>query len=284
MPPIQILASAVSRVATLVLLAVVLAAGPPGALAQTVQPGAPGQPSRTIDAEDIRERAAQEYSSADVLFMQHMIVHHAQAVEMTGLVPERTKNPDILALARRIEASQADEIAMMQRWLEERDEDVPQVTPTLAGDPHPAGAPVHHGDEHVANGHDHPAHTGEARPADHHETDHQHHPNHHGQHDHHGPTAAAHDGHAMAGMLSSEQMARLANATGIEFDRLFLESMIFHHEGALTMVDDLFTSEGAGQETAIFQFASHVDSDQRGEIARMRAMLGPTHHPDHPHR
>lgn len=76
----------------------------------------------------------------------------------------------------------------------------------------------------------------------------------------------------MPGMLTDEELARLAAATGAEFERLFLELMIRHHEGALIMVADLFSS-GGGQEAEIFQLASHVDADQRAEIARMRGML-----------
>lgn len=76
----------------------------------------------------------------------------------------------------------------------------------------------------------------------------------------------------MPGMLTREQLDQLAAATGDTFDRLFLEFMILHHEGALAMVEELFASDG-GQETEIFQFASHVDSDQRIEIQRMRRML-----------
>jgi uncharacterized protein (DUF305 family) len=68
-------------------------------------------------------------------------------------------------------------------------------------------------------------------------------------------------------------MARLRAATGPDFDRLFLEFMIHHHEGALVMVAELMATDGAGQDSEIFQFASHVDGDQRIEIARMRRML-----------
>jgi uncharacterized protein (DUF305 family) len=68
-------------------------------------------------------------------------------------------------------------------------------------------------------------------------------------------------------------MRRLADATGGEFDRLFLELMIKHHEGALMMVDDLFAAAGAGQQSDVFTFASEVDADQRLEIDRMSAML-----------
>jgi uncharacterized protein (DUF305 family) len=81
-----------------------------------------------------------------------------------------------------------------------------------------------------------------------------------------------HHGPLMPGMLTQEELGRLTQATGSEFDRLFLELMIRHHEGALVMVADLF-SGGGGQEAEVFQLASHVDADQHAEIARMRAML-----------
>lgn len=154
--------------------------------------------------------APRGYVEADVRFMRGMITHHVQAIDMTDLVAERTGNEDIHRLARRIEISQLDEIARMERWLEARGEDVPE-------------------------GHDH--------------------------------------GRLMPGMLTEEEMARLAKARGDSFDRLFLEGMIEHHEGALVMVEDLVSNEGAGQEAEIYLFTSHVDADQRAEIARMRAML-----------
>ena len=90
------------------------------------------------------------------------------------------------------------------------------------------------------------------------------------------PDPHAHHMHGaalMPGMLTAEEMARLAAAKGAAFDRLFLEGMIQHHEGALTMVKDLFATPGAGQEPEIFAFASDVEADQRMEIARMGAML-----------
>jgi uncharacterized protein (DUF305 family) len=77
----------------------------------------------------------------------------------------------------------------------------------------------------------------------------------------------------MPGMLTSEEMAQLAAAKGPEFDRLFLEFMIKHHDGALAMVNELFSVAGAGEEPEIFAFASDVDADQRIEIDRMSAML-----------
>ena len=89
-----------------------------------------------------------------------------------------------------------------------------------------------------------------------------------GPHAHHMP------GGLMPGMLTREEMARLAAARGPAFDRLFLEGMIKHHEGALTMVRTLFATAGAAQDPDIFAFASDVDADQRMEIDRMRALLG----------
>ena len=82
----------------------------------------------------------------------------------------------------------------------------------------------------------------------------------------------AHHGHG-PGMLSPEEMARLARATGPEFDRLFLELMIRHHEGALQMVRELFATPGAGQDSEVYAIASDVEADQLAEIARMQRML-----------
>jgi uncharacterized protein (DUF305 family) len=98
---------------------------------------------------------------------------------------------------------------------------------------------------------------------------------------HHQPTrlTMAHDNMAsmpmMPGMLSREEMAALGTARGTAFDRLFLEGMIKHHQGALEMVKDLFSKEGAGQNVEIFRFASEVDADQRAEIKRMQSLLTP---------
>jgi len=179
-----------------------------------VQPGAPGQESRRITAEAARAGSAATATAADIGFMQGMIGHHAQAIEMTALLPTRTTREDMRLLARRIELSQADEIHWMERWLQVRGKAVPD------------------------------------------------------SHAHH-----AHGAVLMPGMLTPEEMTRLADAAGRDFDRLFLESMIKHHEGALVMVNDLFMTDGAGQESEIFGFASDVDADQRIEIDRMTMML-----------
>jgi uncharacterized protein (DUF305 family) len=179
-----------------------------------VQPGAPGEATRVITAVQAADTSAIQATGTDLRFMQGMIAHHAQALEMTALLPSRTAREDMRLLAKRIELSQADEIGMMQRWLKRRGAVVP--------------------DAHA-----------------HHE----------------------HGGLLMPGMLTPEEMSRLEAATGPAFDRLFLESMIRHHDGALTMVHDLFAAAGAGQDPEMYAFASDVDADQRIEIDRMSALL-----------
>ena len=101
-----------------------------GALANApiVQPGAPGQPTKALDAEQAIEIANTKYSPVDVRFMQDMIPHHHQAVEMAALVAERTNNPEVVDAAGRINAAQADEIEFMQNWLKERGEQAPDPT------------------------------------------------------------------------------------------------------------------------------------------------------------
>lgn len=90
----------------------------------------------------------------------------------------------------------------------------------------------------------------------------------HGVDDHH------HDGHEdMPGMLSQEQLEELADAEGSEFDRLFLEYMIQHHEGAVVMVDTLFGTDGGAQDEEAFRLASDIQADQITEIERMELML-----------
>ena len=89
------------------------------------------------------------------------------------------------------------------------------------------------------------------------------------------PESAHHDmaSHLMPGMLTAEQMATLERSTGSDFDRLFLKFMIQHHQGALTMVNRLFATPGAGRDEYVFRFATDVSTDQTTEIERMRSML-----------
>lgn len=84
--------------------------------------------------------------------------------------------------------------------------------------------------------------------------------------------AMDHSAH-MPGMLSPAELERLSQARGAEFDRLFLTYMIRHHQGALTMVDQLFASQGAAQNDTVFRLASDVHAEQSTEISRMQLML-----------
>jgi len=93
-----------------------------------VQPGAPGTPSRELTAEQAIEVANSSYSPNDAQFMQDMIPHHNQAVQMAELVAERTNRQELVDIAGRINVSQADEIAFMQQWLQSRGEKVPDPT------------------------------------------------------------------------------------------------------------------------------------------------------------
>ena len=183
-----------------------------------VQPGAPGKPSRTLPPST--KATLPPRSQADVEFMQGMIMHHSQAVEMTALILSHTENKDLRSLGARISSSQSDEIKFMQRWLAARGESVSMATP---------GMP----DMDMS----------------------------------HQPMAL------MPGMLTPEQMEVLRKAKGAEFDRLFLTGMIQHHNGALTMVKDLFDTAGAGQDAEIFDFATEADNTQRAEIRIMQSML-----------
>ena len=90
-----------------------------------VQPGAPGEPSRVITAEEATDLSNVGHTPADVRFMQGMIAHHAQALEMTELLKARTRSEDMRMLGLRIELSQADEIEMMKAWLTHRGEALP---------------------------------------------------------------------------------------------------------------------------------------------------------------
>ena len=193
-----------------------LTLGAASALAQPpiVQPGAPGEPSRTITAAEASDLAGIRFTEADVMFMQGMISHHAQALEMTELLDTNTASDAMRATARRIELSQEDEIEMMQAWLRERGQEATAI------------------DAHHAEG---------FQP--------------------------------MPGMLTAEEMASLGEAEGAAFDRLFLDLMIKHHRGAITMVENLLRQPGAAQDSVLFGFTSDITADQTAEINRMDAMM-----------
>lgn len=151
------------------------------------------------------------HTVADVQFMQGMIAHHGQAIHMSKLAETRSRNSTLIRFAKKIDQSQASEIALMQDWLMDR--------------------------KQIA------------------------------------PDTASYHTITMPGMLTVEELKELATITGATFDRRFLELMIQHHEGALSMVADLFKSKGAAQDVDVNVFANDVHQVQTAEIALMRQML-----------
>ncbi len=119
--------SRASRALPSILLTALLVAPCAPALAQVsiVNPGAPGEDSRKLSAEEAVRIAASRHSAADVQFMRDMIPHHHQALEMSALAGTRTNSPALIEAAKRIEASQLDEIGFMQQWLAARGESAP---------------------------------------------------------------------------------------------------------------------------------------------------------------
>jgi uncharacterized protein (DUF305 family) len=192
------------------------------------QPGAPGAPSRAISAERAVELGRTTFTADDVRFMQHMVVHHGQAVEMVELLRTRGADPTVRRLGERIALSQEAEIALMRGWLSDRGQ--PETSPDL----------------HAGHG----AHAGHAMPG-----------------------MAPSDTPVMPGMLSPAQMQALASAEGAAFDRLFLEGMIQHHQGALDMVADLLARPDAAEDPLLSDFATSVVADQSAEILRMQSAL-----------
>ncbi|MBI4341983.1 MAG: DUF305 domain-containing protein, partial [Candidatus Omnitrophica bacterium] len=141
------------------------------------------------------------FTEADVHFVTGMISHHAQAIVMANWAPTHQASDAIRRLCERIINAQTDEIALMQAWLRDRGQPVPEAKPmpvkmTMGGMVHEM---------------------------------------------------------MMPGMLTDEQMKQLDQARGGEFDRLFLTFMIQHHQGAVTMVNDLLRSPGAAQDEAVYK-------------------------------
>lgn len=177
---------------------------------RTVQPGAPGEDGRELTDDEAAAIEAPVHTATDTAFVQQMILHHGQGLAMAALVADRTERADLPVLAERITATQETEIELLEQWLTDRGEDVPD----------PAG----------------------------------------------------HAGHVMPGMATADDLARLEQSSGPAFDRLFLELMIAHHAGAVTMVADLYAA-GAGLEPQVDGIAREVDADQSIEIGRMEELL-----------
>lgn len=161
--------------------------------------------------DDVKIPAGAIHTVADVHFMQGMIAHHAQAIDMSKLAEKHSRDTRLIRFAQKIDQSQATEIRQMEGWLHDRDQWVPDT--------------------------------------------------------------ASYRNIRMTGMLTDEEMERLSRARGRDFDRLFLELMIRHHEGALAMVADLFRSPRAAQDVDVNVFANEVHLVQTIEIGLMRQML-----------
>ena len=180
--------------------------------APIIQPGAPGEPSKKLDAKAATDIANTSFIKADVVFLQGMIVHHEQAILMSKMAKDRTNNKTILDLAGRIDVSQDDEINFMTSWLKDRDQSIPSMS------------------------HDHHKHL------------------------------------QMVGMASIKQLDDLSKSKSTEFDRLFLQLMINHHDGALEMVKELKKFPGAAYDPVLNEFVSDLVNDQGVEIERMNTL------------
>lgn len=196
------------------------AASPPASTAPSDEPvvlqgGEPGAPASEVTNGLVAP--VNDWTHEDVMFMQMMIPHHAQALEMSRLAPSRAEDPRVRRLAERILAAQGPEIGVMAGWLADRKLEVPRA----GEDP---------------SRYDHSEH-----------------------------------GHiAMAGMLSPTQFRALRASSGVAFDRLFLSSMIKHHQGAIQMAQQ--TALG-GTDVRVGELRDDVSSSQEAEIDRMQSLL-----------
>ena len=239
-----------------------------------------------------QDSAKMQFTQPDIEFMTGMIGHHAQALIMSSMASVNNASPSIVILSKRIINAQKDEIAIMQRWLHDRNQTVPQVTidglqliiepgnePSLVFDSAQVAHAVKHFNKHgsyMDNAHYQIVH-GQIVHGE--ETNHEvmahgtmgqnEREMNHESMDHSG----MHDHSNMPGMLTQDQLKELALAKGRQFDRLFLTYMIQHHTGAVIMVKDLVETDGAAQELQIGELAGEINVDQKTEIERMRLML-----------
>ena len=213
----------------------------------------------------------ENFTQADVDFMAGMIVHHAQALIMSRLAPDNDASQTVQVLASRIINAQKDEIRTMQKWLRDRGQPVPEI------DIDGLQLMVHLEDE---TGHH--SHIGDDAEEERDMQHDDHHVDRDGQDDHdfsghremsHNHHDMMHDHHDMPGMLTQQQLEELAEARGTEFDRKFLDFMIEHHWGAVIMVQELFSVDGAGEDREAFDLASGIKAEQITEIERMEEML-----------
>ncbi|OXM43516.1 DUF305 domain-containing protein [Amycolatopsis alba] len=182
----------------------------PSQSAPVIVPGKPGEQAGTGSPGPVNR---DQPNDADVEYMTMMIPHHEQAKVMTDLVPGKTANEQIRAIAGRISVAQDGEVTMMKTWLADRGKPVP-------------------GEGHAGHG---------------------------GGHEH----------ALMPGMATEAQLADLRAASGVAFEKMFLDLMIAHHTGALTMAE---TQLGKGVEVKAQEMAQEVITGQSAEIERMKTM------------
>ena len=208
------------RLAALTGVVAILASARGFAQSATMQ----GQPTPSDLAAMAKARADsvnRPYTRADIDFMRGMISHHAQALVMAGWARSHGAGSSVQTLCDRIINAQKDEINIMQTWLRDRGQPVPDAKPV----------PM----KMMMNGMEHEM--------------------------------------MMPGMLTDDQLKQLDAARGAEFDKLFLRGMIQHHKGAVSMVEDLLSHDGAAQDELVFKLTNDIHVDQVTEIARMQRML-----------
>ncbi|WP_433731700.1 DUF305 domain-containing protein [Nocardia sp. CA-129566] len=170
--------------------------------------------------------ARTDFNDADVAFLQMMYPHHAQAVEMARLVPSRTQNEQVRALAANIEKAQTPEME--------------QITTLLESFGKPAPSSTGHGGHSMEMPTNMPG------------------------------TTTMPSTSAMPGIMSNEQMNALAAASGADFDRKWMELMIEHHTGAITMAN---TELANGVDPDAKALATAIVAAQQSEIDTMRGLL-----------
>jgi uncharacterized protein (DUF305 family) len=188
----------------------------------------------TATASATTSPSGEAHNQADVMFAQHMIPHHQQAIEMSDMVlGKQGIDPRVTELANQIKAAQGPEIEQMQGWLKE------WGTPQM---PMPSGGMPGHGDMPMPSG----------------------------DMSGHGSMPGMPGMTGMSGMMSEEDMTALQNAQGVEASKLFLTQMITHHEGAITMAQ---TEIKDGQYPAAVELAKAIITAQQKEIDTMKGIL-----------
>jgi uncharacterized protein (DUF305 family) len=183
------------------------------------------------DAAPTTGTSATEHNDADVAFASDMIQHHAQALSMVDLTLDRPLDPEVQALAEDIRAAQAPEIETMADWLTSWGEEVPETMR-----------------DHVNSGHDMDDMSDNMEDME-----------------------GMDDGEEMPGMMTTEDMDALENASDEEFQDMWLEMMIEHHEGAIEMAE---TERAEGRFKEAVDLAEQVVEAQTEEIDTMKGLLG----------